>query len=210
MQELTKYTVIVHRLLCADDNRSRLTKLHHFQLHSTRVDSRAFTRLKIKVRSKSSIISFSMLTIKSGIFYSQIIITRDLGVFEICPSSRPESGISAPTCPQVEGESSLHQIWGIALGAQSPDRSSVWAAGWSGRHQFEPESGGDCWPTGTEPEPHRRARWEAAIDEGEEAARAPTWKKGETGRRLKEKKIWILMCKENKNESIDKSTLKKY
>jgi len=48
----------------------------------------------------------------------------------------------APTCPQVEGEPRFNEVWGVALGAESPDRSAVFAAVRSGRHQFEPASGG--------------------------------------------------------------------
>lgn len=71
----------------------------------------------------------------------------------------------SPTCPQVEGESGFNEIGGVALGAESPYRSAVCAAVWSGRHQFEPVSSDDCcWPTGADadPRPHTytRTHWE--------------------------------------------------
>lgn len=48
----------------------------------------------------------------------------------------------APTCPGVEGETGFNEIWGVALGAESPYRSAVCAAVRSSRHQFEQVSGG--------------------------------------------------------------------
>lgn len=46
------------------------------------------------------------------------------------------------TCPQVEGETGFHEIWGVALGAVPPYGSTVCAAVRGGRHQTEPVSGG--------------------------------------------------------------------
>lgn len=42
-----------------------------------------------------------------------------------------------PTCMQVEGDSSFGEVWGIALGPDSPDPLAVYMVFRRSRHQFE-------------------------------------------------------------------------